>query len=549
MLATLTVRNFTLVRSLNIDFSPGLTVITGESGAGKSILLDALSLVLGARVRQDQIAAGSENCEVIAEFDLSQSPASQKQIEQQGLSDSHDPNLCIVRRTATTGGRSRAWLNSTPTNLDSIRDLCESLIGVHGQFEQHQLLNRDAQLEWFDDFAIDQKQLTEVQRRYQSWQDSKDELRARSDELGLELNQKELLEYQSSELDSLELEENEFTTLMREFKRHTQAREILAVLAEAEETINNSIQPLVARISRQMQGVDDEERSLNETRELLSSTEIQLEEARNSLSRYRESVDIDDSQLEALDQRINLIHDVARKHKVSPNSLYQHISRVQTRLEQLKQSESELKRLHQAVEEREEQFNNYSEELSKSRQKQAKQFCAEVLQTLSAIALPDARFNINFTRTQNSRGVDALEYLISTNQGYDAMPLNRVASGGELSRIALAILLVVARQSRLPTLILDEADIGVGGTTADVIGRMLRSLAQNNQVICVTHAPQVAALGDAHLFVSKCNTWGITVESLTGEERVTEIARMVGGRAVDDRSRTYARALLQDALS
>lgn len=549
MLATLTVRNFTLVRSLDIDFSPGLTVITGESGAGKSILLDALSLVLGARVRQDQIASGSEDCEVIAEFDLSQSPASRTKLEQQGLVDSLDPNLCIVRRTATAGGRSRAWLNSTPTNLDSLRDLCTSLIGVHGQFEHHQLLNRDAQLEWFDDFAIDQQQLSKVQLLHQSWQESKTELRTRSDDLGLDLSQKELLEYQCAELEGLELEENEFPTLMQEFKRHSQAREIMGVLAEAEETISNSIQPIVARISRDLQGLDDEERSLNEARELLSSTEIQLEEIRNSISRYRESVDIDESQVEALDARINLIHDVARKHKVSPNSLYEHIATLVARLEQLQQSESELKRLHNELEEREIKFNNFSMKLSKLRQKQAKTFCVGIRETLGAIALPDARFEINFTRTQNSRGIDALEYLVSTNKSYDAMPLNRVASGGELSRIALAILLVVARQSKLPTLILDEADIGVGGTTADVIGRMLRSLAQNNQVICVTHAPQVAALGDAHLFVTKCSTSGIKVESLTGEQRVTEIARMVGGRAVDDRSRTYARALLQDALS
>lgn len=549
MLATLTVRNFTLVRSLDIDFSPGLTVITGESGAGKSILLDALALVLGARVRQDQIAPGAEDCEVIAEFDLSQSPRSRKQLEQQGHADSLDPNLCIVRRTATAGGRSRAWLNSTPTNLDSIRDLCASFIGVHGQFEQHQLLNRDAQLEWFDDFAIDQQQLCEVQRLHQSWQESKTDLRTRSDDLGLDLSQKELLEYQCTELEGLELEENEFPTLMQEFKRYSQAREIMGILADAEETISNSIQPSVARISRDMRGLDDEERSLNEARELLSSTEIQLEEISNSLSRYRESVEIDESKLEALDARINLIHAVARKHKVSPSSLYEHIATVRTRLEQLRQSESELKRLHQELEEREIKFNNFSEKLSKLRQKQAKTFCAGIRQTLSAIALPDARFDINFTRTQNSRGIDALEYLVSTNKGYDALPLHKVASGGELSRIALAILLVVARQSKLPTLILDEADIGVGGTTADVIGRMLRSLAQNNQVICVTHAPQVAALGDAHLFVTKCNTWGVKVESLTGEQRVTEIARMVGGRAVDDRSRTYARALLQDALS
>ena len=549
MLATLTVRNFTLVQSLDIDFSPGLTVITGESGAGKSILLDALSLVLGARVRQDQIATGSEGCEVIAEFDLSQSPATRNKLDQLGLADSLDPNLCIVRRTATSGGRSRAWLNSTPTTLDSIRDLCASLIGVHGQFEQHQLLNREAQLEWFDDFAINQKQLIEVQRLYQSSQDSKNELKTCSEELGLELSQKELLEYQCEELQSLELEENEFPTLMREFKRHSQAREILAVLAEAEETINNSIQPLVAQISREMHSLDDQERSLNEARELLSSTEIQLEEVSDSLSRYRESVDIDESQLETLDHRINLIHDVARKHKVGPTSLYEHISTVKARLEQLQQSESKLKRLHEELEEREKLFNEYAEELSNSRHKQAESFCAEVLQTLSAIALPDVSFDVSFSRTQNSRGVDALEYLVSTNKGYDAMPLNRVVSGGELSRIALAILLVVARQSKLPTLILDEADIGIGGTTADVIGRMLRSLAQNNQVICVTHAPQVAALGDAHLYVTKCNTWGITVESLTGEQRVAEIARMVGGRVVDDRSRTYARALLQDALS
>ncbi|MXZ55005.1 MAG: DNA repair protein RecN [Gammaproteobacteria bacterium] len=549
MLATLTVRNFTLVRSLDIDFSPGLTVITGESGAGKSILLDALALVLGARVRQDQIAAGSNDCEVIAEFDLSQSPATRKKLEQQGLADSLDPSLCVVRRTATPGGRSRAWLNSTPTNLDSVRDLCASLIGVHGQFEQHELLNREAQLEWFDDFAIKQKQLSEVERLYQAWQDSKTALRTSSEELGLDLSQKELLEYQYAELESLELEENEFPTLMREFKRHSQARQILAVLAEAEQTLNDSVQPLVTRISREIQGVDDQEKSLNEARELISSTEIQLEEIRNSLVRYRDSVDIDESQMEALDQRINLIHDVARKHKVSPSALFEHVTTVKARLERLKQSESELTRLQQELEEREKKFFKYSEELSQSRQKQAEAFCAEVLKTLGAIALPEVSFDVSFARAQNSRGVDALEYLVSTNKGYDVMPLSRVASGGELSRIALAILLVVARKSKLPTLILDEADIGVGGTTADVIGRMLRSLAQNNQVICVTHAPQVAALGDAHLFVTKCNTQGINVESLTGEQRVAEIARMVGGRTVDDRSRTYARALLQDALS
>lgn len=549
MLATLTVRNFTLVRSLNIDFSPGLTVITGESGAGKSILLDALALVLGARVRQDQIAAGSDDCEVIAEFDLAQSPATRKKLEQQGLADSLDPSLCIVRRTATPGGRSRAWLNSTPTTLDSIRDLCASLIGVHGQFEQHELLNREAQLEWFDDFAIKQKQLLEVQRLYEAWQDSTTALRTSSDELGLELSQKELLEYQYAELESLDLEENEFSTLMREFKRHSQAREILAVLADAEQSLNNSVQPLVARISREIQGLDDQESSLNEARELISSTEIQLEEISNSLSRYRDSVDIDESQLETLDQRINLIHDVARKHKVSPSALFEHVTAVRTRLERLKQSESELTRLHQELEAREKQFFKYSEDLSQSRQEHAEAFCSEVLKTLGAIALPDVSFDVSFARAQNSRGIDSLEYLVSTNKGYDVMPLNRVASGGELSRIALAILLVVARKSKLPTLILDEADIGVGGTTADVLGRMLRTLAQNNQVICVTHAPQVAALGDAHLFVTKCNTRGINVESLTGEQRVTEIARMVGGRTVDDRSRSYARALLEDALS
>ena len=549
MLASLTVRNFTLVRSLDIDFSPGLTVITGESGAGKSILLDALSLVLGARARQDQIAPGSKDCEVIAEFDLSQSPVTKKRLQEQGLTDSLDPNLCIVRRTAAAGGRSRSWVNSTPTNLDAIRDLCFSLIGIHGQFEQHQLLDREAQLEWFDDFAIDQNQLSTVQELYQSWQDIKAELSASTEKLGLELSQKELLEYQCAELATLELEEHELPTLMGEFKRHSQAREILAVLTEAEETINHAIQPVVARISRGMQGLDDDEQSLNEARELLASTEIQLEEINNSLTRYRESVDIDENRLETLDQRINLIHDVARKHKVSPTSLFEHISKVKDRLERLNQSESKLLHLQSELEDRERRFLAFAEDLSKSRHKQVDTFCTEVLQTLATIALPDAQFAVNFTRTQNSRGIDALEYLVSTNAGIKEMPLNRVVSGGELSRIALAILLVVARESKLPTLILDEADIGVGGTTADVIGRMLRSLAQNNQVICVTHAPQVAALGDAHLFVTKCNTRGITVESLTGDNRVTEIARMVGGRAVDDRSRTYARALLHDALS
>ncbi len=549
MLLNLSVRNFALVQSLDIEFMPGLTVITGESGAGKSILLDALSLVLGARARRNRISSSADQCEVTAEFDIAHSRASCKFLKEQSLVDTSEPNRCVVRRVASASGRSRAWINGVATTLDGLRTLCAPLVGIHGQFESHQLLDRAAQLNWFDDFAIEDTKINEIGQLYKTWQECRQQLEDEQICLGLELTQSELLTYQVEELQDLDLHESEFENLSTEFKRYSQAQDVLQTVFASLEKIESEVQSNLSGITKAVSDIDDQHPALDEVKQTLHSVEIQLEESRYSLRTYSEALEFDEAMLEELDQRLNQIHDLARKHKVSASALFEHTQTLKNRLAQIHNSKALLETLEQQVNEAESKFNEYAQKLSKLRQSRAKDFCGAVMNALQDISLPGVTFEVDFSLTRNSRGIDAVEFLVATNPGYAAQPLSIVASGGELSRIALAILIVVAESSKLPSMILDEADVGVGGTTADVVGRVLRSLAQKNQVICVTHAPQVAALGHFHLLVSKSSEQGIKLEVLTGESRVEEIARMVGGRRVNERSRDYARTLLVEAVS
>lgn len=549
MLVNLSVRNFALVKNLDISLDPGLTVVTGESGAGKTILLQALSLVLGSRARKEQTRPGEQQCEVLAEFDISAAPAAMAFLDENELSDSSDPTRCLIRRIARVDGRSRAWINGVQVTNDTLRTLCEPLVALHGQFEQTRMVDKAVQLEWFDDYGIDEQLRLRVRNNYSRWRKAMATLDETRASLGVELSQLSLIRYQVEELEELKLEDQEFEHLNRIFKRASQAQEVRIAISDSLDALDSRIRSDLSSIARVVGGIDDEHNTLAEAKQLLESANIQAEECANYLRSYAETLVLDEQELERVETRLNSIHEIARKHKVAPSQLFQHIDHMQVQLAALEALRGKVGRLEQEVEDLRCDYFADAERLREHRLTQAPQFCEKVVATLAQAALPDAKFELSFDATVNASGIDAVEYLVSTNASYPPMPMGRIASGGELSRIALAILVVVAQRSNLPCLVLDEADIGIGGITADMVGRMLRSLAVDNQVLCVTHAPQVAALGKSHLHVFKTDDQDIRVAKLSDDERINEIARMVASRAIDDESRSYARTLLASARS
>lgn len=549
MLVNLSVRNFALVRELDLSLDPGLTVITGESGAGKSILLEALSLVLGSRARREQTRPGEQQCEVTAEFNVETSAYALSFLEENDLTDSSDSSRCLVRRIARTDGRSRAWINGTPVNVDTLRTLCAPLVALHGQFEQTQLVDPLVQLDWFDDYSIDSQLRTRVREKYMAWRRALLDFEQSTSKAGAQFNQMDLLRYQVEELDALDLKEHEFEQLRHLHKRITSSQEIRQLLHESLDLLKSGIQTDLSALSKTLGRIDDEDDSLNQARKLLESTSIQVEECELYLNQYSDHIESDEADFEKIESRLNLIYELSRKHKVTPNQLVERANEVRHQLDALRAAKEQIEALRKSSESRRAEFLAESKKLSAQRKECSPKFCHEVIQVLARLALENVTFETAFGNVENSRGIDSMEYLVSTNPSYDPMPLGRIASGGELSRIALAILVVVANRSNLPCLVLDEADVGIGGVTADMVGRMLRTLARNNQVLCVTHAPQVAALGGSHVHVHKTEDQEIQVVSLNEADRVDEIARMVASRAVDEESRKYARTLIANAQS
>lgn len=545
MLLNLSVRNFVLVKELEFSLGPGLTAITGESGAGKSILMDALSLVLGSRASRLATRPNSSQCEVVAEFEA---PASTVAVMTANLwSDEENPKQCIVRRTVTSDGRSRAWINRTPVNIGSLRKLCSPLVEVHGQFTQQRLSDPAVQLEWLDDYGSDQRLVEKVASSYSDWQERSTKLEQLESKLENQRQRIELLTYQIEELDDLELAESEFETLTKQYKRISQANETKAIVAEALSTLADHIFEELVRVRKALESISDEDAHLQSVRTILNDTDVQVDESRMELERYLDSLNFDPQQLERVEFRLDRIHSAARKHRVQSNELFTHAERLRGELASLHADDTELRQLHKDVENLQTGFSKLASELHDTRMKNAPRFIASVRKILSQIALPNVALNVNFAKTENFRGRDAIEYMIATNEEFEPMPMRQIASGGEMARIALALMVVVAKKSQLPCLVLDEADIGVGGVTADTIGRMLRELSSHTQIICVTHAPQVAALADNHLRVTRDENDEISIDAIENENRVEEIARMVGGQKINEESREYARSLLNGA--
>jgi DNA repair protein RecN (Recombination protein N) len=548
VLTHLQVTDFTLVKQLDLDFHSGLTVLTGETGAGKSILLDALSLALGDRADGDKVRAGAERAEVSACFDIDQLPQVKKWLEQADLGSDE----LIIRRLVTTEGRSRAYINGQPVTLTQLRDVGERLIDIHSQHEHQSLLQTVTHRRVVDAFGQHGPLVDQVKQSFTHWQQLTEQWRLLSTQ-SEELNARyQLLRYQVEELDQLDLGLGELAKLETRQKQLANAVQIQQSCQYVSEICGDSDDSVCARLNRALHLLDDlpvKSASLQEVESMLQNAVIQVDEAYRELQRSMNASDDDEFNLPEIEQRLSSIYDIARKHRVSPEDLTTLHQNLADELAGLQSGDVQLEQLQQAVAAALTVYQHSSQQLSVAREKSAKRLASAVNQQLQALAMAHARFEIALiAQTEPTRfGSESIEFLISTVPGQSAKPLQKIASGGELSRVSLAIQVVSAKTSITPTLVFDEVDAGIGGATGDVVGRMLRALGESTQVLCVTHLAQVASKAHHHLCVEKTVTKkgaSTAIHLLDRDTQVLEIARMMGGAIDSEQSLAHAREML-----
>ncbi len=545
MLKNLHIRDFLLVAALDITFERGLTVITGESGAGKSIILGALGLVLGDRASGDTLRPGASRAEINAEFELQPDNPLNTALQEQSLDDPDQPGRVLVRRTLNADNRSKAFINGTPVNLRQLKALTGTLVDVHGQNEHQRLADADVQLSLLDDFSVDTALLLECRAAFSAWRTTSRELKQLRDSVRDSEDRASLLTYQLEELNTAAPRDGEFAEISREHKRQNQAQVLLETVHRALATIEEDSAAAAALSS--LERLDDDHEDLTAALDTLRSAVALADDAARDLKVYERSLEHDPETLRRLDNRLSELHELARKHRVEPDALAALVAELEAELESMTTDRSALETLESDEVALEKTYRKLAGRISKQRRAGAEVFAAAITECMRTLGISEGTLSLEFSPSETANGLEKVEFLCITNPKFPAAPLAKVASGGEQARISLAIQTVAAEKTRLPTLVLDEADVGVGGTTADVVGRLLRSLAGHTQVLCVTHAPQVAALGQQHLRVHKDAEQDTQIDPLAESGRVDELARMLAGADVTKKSRDYARSLLKEA--
>ena len=545
MLKTLSVRNFALVDELEILFGEGLTVVTGESGAGKSILLGALGLVLGERASTDMIRPGASRAEVAAEFDLGPIASLRARLSELELDDSDQPGRVLVRRVVSEDGRSKAFLNGSPVTLQVLREFTSELIDVHGQHENQRLAEPDTQLALLDDYGVVAADLAACRSAFRAWKAAATRLETLQRSVHSQEDRATLLAYQLEELSQVSPVSGEFEEIESSHKRLSQAQDLKEIVSRTQEEIDEV--SAFGHALRALQRIDDTHPALAAARDALSAITDLSADVMRELRDYEETLDGDPEQLEFMEERLGALHALARKHRVEPERLPELMATLQAELDNLSTDRSALETLAREVEAQEAEYRTKAADVSAQRKSAADGFAGSVSDCMNTLGIQGGALVLQFDDREAETGLEGVEFLCITNPKYPAAALAKIASGGERSRISLAIQIVAAERSQLPSLILDEADVGVGGTTADVVGRLLRALASHTQVICVTHAPQVAALGQHHLRVHKGSEQETRIQLLDEDLRVDELARMLAGAGITEKSRDYARTLLAEA--
>ncbi len=541
MLTLLSVRDFAVVRELNIAFASGLSVVTGETGAGKSILLDALGLALGDRATSDLVRPGATRAEVSAEFNLPNLPEVQQWLLRHELDEPDEPERLRLRRTVSPDGRSRAYINGRAVNVQDLAEVGEWLADIHGQHAHQSLLRRPMQLGVVDAHANATELARQTRAAWSQWQAAETALRnlqapgADSDEL-------QWLQFQIGELKPLALAPQQYEALSEEHRRLAGSDSLRTAVAQAAELLHGAevdAQGLLAQALSQLRALRQGEPQIDAAINGLQQTSADLEDIARDLHRYQQQLRPDPERLAEIDDQLARIHAAARKHRVAPNELMEVQEKLQSRLAVRVDAEALRPRLQAEVEQSHAAFLTQAQQLMQRRHAASKSFSTAVRNEIRRLGMPRAEFELRWFADEGSHGLENIEFLVSTNPELPVAPLQRVASGGELSRISLAIQTIAAARSRIPTLVLDEADAGIGGAVAEIVGQTLRRLGEHTQILCVTHVAQVAAQGTHHLQVRKDDA-GTHIDTLDTEARVSELARMIGGTRIT--SKTLARA-------
>jgi DNA repair protein RecN (Recombination protein N) len=553
VLVHIQIRDFAIIDAIELELGSGLTVLTGETGAGKSILVDALLLAAGGRAGAEVVRHGAERAEVSATFAVNGNTSAEAWLTEQSIEHEGE---CVLRRVIGTDGRSRAYVNGQAMSVQSLRQLGETLVDVHGQMEYQSLMKRAAQRDLLDQSGDYPELLADVANRYREWstlREQRDRSAASAQDRDARL---ELLRYYLNELKALDLKGDELPELTAERQRLSQhgrlaggARDILQLLREAEEVSAEDALSRALTISRSLAELDSR---LAPAARSIEEGLIALRDAVASVEHYESALDADPQRQEWVEQRLAAIESIARKHRIEPAGLPALQAELSEEFQKLDSLEASLSQIEKRLGESRAQFASACAKLSAARRKAAAWLSRQVAESMQTLGMPGGTFQIAVNALgaddASSHGADEIEFLVSANPGQPPRPLPKVASGGELSRISLAIQVAAVQSQSLPCLVFDEVDAGVGGGVAEIVGRQLHTLGERAQVLCVTHLPQVASQAHAHVRVTKLTdgkTTRTTLHTLTADERVEEIARMLGGVSITDKAREHAAEMLR----
>lgn len=554
MLSFIRIENYAVIEALELEFGPGLSVLTGETGAGKSILVDALGLTLGDRADAGAVRHGSSRAEVNAVFDCPNGHPAIEWLSERGL---EDEDSCTLRRTVSAEGRSRAFVNNRPVSLQDLRALGARLVDIHGQHAHQSLLASATQRQLLDAYARLERQAGDTAAAFAAWRAAAADLESQRDSAADRESRLELLRYELGEIEALGLDDDEPARLHAERERLANIDRLVHGLSTALEHLYEnealSAHMGLVRAHQALAAIVEHDSELDEPHAQLGAAEIEVNEIATTLLRYRDRLETDPERLEYLNQRLNRIRTLARRHGVDETELTATADRLRREIDSLDASEQSLAALNERVERAAGDYRDLAEALSEGRRQGAVRLADEVSAQLRELGLPHGEFRVAVaSKNGDATGVDRIEFEVQLNPGLPFGALNRVASGGELSRIGLALEVVATGALPIPTYVFDEVDAGIGGGVAEIVGRRLREIAVHRQVLCVTHLPQVASQGAEHYRVTK-HTDGSTslarVRRLSGEERVEELSRMLGGLDITATVRAHAEEMMERSSS
>jgi DNA repair protein RecN (Recombination protein N) len=542
MLTHLTIENFILIEKAEIEFQSGMTIITGETGAGKSIILDAIQLVSGGRAESHFVRKEMKKCEITAIFDIQNYSVIQQWLAEKNIVPDQE---CFLRRAVTADGRSRSFINNQAVPLQILRELGFLLVNLHGQHEYHALLTRDTPRECLDAYGHHESLLKSIKRLHKDYSDVEAELKKHQKRFENRETQTAFLRYQIEEFSALDIIPENLQSLEADYKSLSQMKDNSENYQAVLNILDNTILP-------DLQKAHSLSFSLKNVTELLESARIQLEEAADEIKHITENENLDPGYLTDLENKLTRIYDIARKHRIKPEKLGALFDQLKAELNTLETIDDTVNRLEKLLDTLKKEYLTLSHTLTAQRIKASQAMSREIVETLQTLNMKGVQFSIQLTphdeNSVNPYGAEKIEFLVSANPGQPLHSISKVASGGELSRISLAVDLIAAKNQSLPTLIFDEVDAGIGGGTAAKVGQLLKQLSQKAQVICITHQAQIAAFGKHHIQVEKSiqnNNTYTRIEYLNTKEKIHEIARMLGGIEITDQALSHAKALVE----